>query len=78
MLGQLTIVKYVRAVTHHLLGVAEIAELLGVSRQRVHQLAARDDFPRPTAELSAGKVWDAAAIERWQAASGRSDTSPAD
>lgn len=53
--------------THHLLGVAEIAVLLGVSRQRVHQLAARDDFPSPTAELSAGKVWNTEAIERWRA-----------
>ena len=56
--------------THHLLGVAEIAVLLGVSRQRVHQLAAHDDFPKPTAELSAGKVWDAGDIEAWRAARG--------
>ena len=41
-----------------LVGVAEIADLLGVSRQRVHAIVrAYDDFPAPVAELSAGKIW---------------------
>ena len=53
--------------THHLVGATEIAEILGVSRQRVHQLAASPDFPRPEVELSAGKVWSREAIERWMA-----------
>jgi len=54
--------------THHLMGAVEVAQYLGVSRQRVHQLAAREDFPRPAAELSAGRVWETAEIERWRAA----------
>jgi predicted DNA-binding transcriptional regulator AlpA len=35
-----------------------IAELLGVTRQRVGQLAKRDaTFPRPTTRLSGGAIW---------------------
>jgi prophage regulatory protein len=40
-----------------LMGAQEVAELLGVSRQRVHQLAERPDFPAPVAVLAAGKIW---------------------
>jgi prophage regulatory protein len=59
--------------THHLMGAVEVAKFLGVSRQRVHQLAARPDFPRPAAELTAGKVWESTAIEAWHAAQRRAD-----
>jgi prophage regulatory protein len=55
-----------------LIGAAEIADLLGISRQRVHQLASTDaTFPRPVAELSAGKIWLKADVAAWAAASGR-------
>ena len=48
-----------------LAGAHEIRELLGVSRQRVYQLAARSDFPEPVAILAQGKVWAIDDIERW-------------
>jgi prophage regulatory protein len=49
-----------------LLGVAEIADLLGVSRQRVNQLVKSDpSFPKPLAELTAGRIWAKSDIERW-------------
>ncbi|MDQ3641791.1 MAG: helix-turn-helix domain-containing protein [Actinomycetota bacterium] len=52
-----------------LVGIAEIAEMLGVSRQRVGQLASSyDDFPAPVAELAAGRIWNRADVERWMAA----------
>jgi predicted DNA-binding transcriptional regulator AlpA len=54
--------------TQHLLGVAEIAAMLGLSRQRVNQLVQSDDFPAPEAELSAGRIWTREAIETWAAA----------
>lgn len=54
-----------------LVGVAEIADLLGVSRQRVHQLAAREDFPRPLAVLVMGSVWDRKTVEEWARETGR-------
>lgn len=51
-------------------GVAEIAELLGVSRQRVNQLIATDAFPPPVSRLAAGPVFTTASIEafkrRWE------------
>ncbi|MGH2758567.1 MAG: helix-turn-helix transcriptional regulator, partial [Actinomycetota bacterium] len=57
---------YVVSVTHHLLGTAEIAVMLGVSRQRVAQLIETyDDFPAPEAELSAGRIWARTAVETW-------------
>jgi len=49
-----------------LLGVHEIAELLGLSRQRVHQLASQADFPKPIARLNAGDIWTRADIEQWR------------
>ena len=55
--------------THHLVGITEIAEMLGVSRQRANQVSrAYADFPQPEAELSAGRVWKRKAIERWMRA----------
>lgn len=54
-----------------LLGTSEIAELLGISRQMVHRLTRRDDFPAPTAELAIGKVWRRADVEAWARKTGR-------
>jgi predicted DNA-binding transcriptional regulator AlpA len=54
-----------------LVGLTEIADMLGVSRQRVHQLAATEAFPAPEAEVSAGRLWKRAVIEKWAKATGR-------
>lgn len=54
---------------HHLVGAGEIAELLGVTRQRVNQLiASYDDFPSPEVELKGGRVWSRESVETWIAA----------
>jgi predicted DNA-binding transcriptional regulator AlpA len=53
--------------SHHLVGVTEIAEILGVHRQRVHQLAVDPGFPQPTVVLSGGqRIWVREAILSWQ------------
>lgn len=53
----------------HLLGVAEIAAMLGVSRQRVHQLIQESgDFPVPEAELAGGRIWARSAVAAWLSA----------
>jgi predicted DNA-binding transcriptional regulator AlpA len=62
---------YVALVAPELMGVAEIAELLGVTRQRVHQLTKSPEFPRPVAELSAGAIWERDAVEAWARSTGR-------
>lgn len=48
-----------------LMSAAEIAEELGVARQRVHQLRSTAAFPAPLAELRGGAVWDAAAVRKF-------------
>ena len=58
--------------THHLVGVAEIAELLGISRQRVDAIVkTHADFPRPEVELAAGRIWKREDVERWARKTGR-------
>lgn len=50
-----------------LVGVAETAAILGVSRQRVSALAAGNTrFPRPVMRLAAGPVWLRPAIEQFE------------
>lgn len=49
-----------------LVGAAEVGELLGVTRQRVHQLhTQRDDFPPPIVQLRMGPLWLKSAVEVW-------------
>lgn len=51
---------------HRHLGVAEIAERVGLSRQRVHVLTTTDPtFPKPVDQLTAGKVWHEADVLTW-------------
>jgi cell division inhibitor SepF len=51
-----------------LVGAAEIAQMLGVSRQRVNEIARTDpEFPAPEAELAAGRIWSRQRIEAWMA-----------
>jgi hypothetical protein len=47
------------------LGVAEVAQTLGVSRQRVAELRTKLGFPAPIAELAAGPVWKASSLGRF-------------
>jgi predicted DNA-binding transcriptional regulator AlpA len=58
-------------VDESLVGTAEVAEMLGVSRQRVDQLTRTDeDFPEP---LTTGRyrVWRRQDIVEWARATGR-------
>lgn len=48
-----------------LLGVAELAERLGVSRQRAWTVTGRPDFPEPLARLKATPVWTADSVRRF-------------
>ena len=54
-----------------MVGVTEIGELLGVSRQRVDQLARSEGFPEPIGEIRAGRIWSRQAVEDWARANGR-------
>ena len=49
-----------------LVGLSEIAELAGVSKQAVSNWSVRDpDFPAPIVELASGKIWDEIEIAKW-------------
>jgi len=48
-----------------LIGAHEIRDLLGVSRQRVYQLAGQSGFPKPVATLAQGKIWAVDEVETW-------------
>ncbi len=58
-----------------LVGITEIAELLGVSRQRASALQTRAGFPQPLAVLASGPVWPkpwlTTFIEGWDRKPGR-------
>jgi len=58
-----------------LVGVTEVADLLGVSRQRLSKLRERHEFPAPVAVLSAGPVWRRGDLSTfaggWQRKAGR-------
>lgn len=49
-------------------GPGEIAEMVGLSRQRVDQLSRQVGFPAPWAELLTGRVWRDTDIEAWASA----------
>lgn len=49
----------------HLMGQAEIADRLGVSRQRVQQLTGKPNWPAPFDTLAMGKVWWVKDVEEW-------------
>ena len=54
--------------TPELLAAPDVAELLGVSRQRVHQLATdHARFPAPYLRLGSGPIWTRPAIEHFAA-----------
>jgi hypothetical protein len=58
-----------------LVGVTEVAEILGVSRQRASELRKRPGFPTPVAELASGPVWTRPLldlfVEHWERKRGR-------
>jgi predicted DNA-binding transcriptional regulator AlpA len=56
-----------------LAGIREIADLLGVSRQRANQIAAKNDFPKPLDRIAAGPVWRDSEVKAW--AKGRGSSS---
>jgi hypothetical protein len=48
-----------------LVGVSELAEMLGVSRQRASELQTRKGFPSPLANLASGPVWSETSLRRF-------------
>jgi chromosome partitioning protein len=60
-----------------LLGLSEVADLLGASRQTVgNWRQRREGFPRPVAELKSGPIWQRSAILEWAKATGATVVEP--
>lgn len=47
------------------MGVAEIAARLGVSRSRAAQIVLQKGFPEPAARLVGIVIWETADVEAW-------------
>lgn len=46
----------------NILGTSEVAEVLGVSRQRIHSLRKMAEFPEPFHHLASTPLWDREAV----------------
>jgi len=56
----------------HLVNATGVAKILGVSRQRVHQLIDSDPtFPNAITVLGRTRVWEQPVIESWAIGAGR-------
>jgi predicted DNA-binding transcriptional regulator AlpA len=51
--------------------MAELIDMLQLSKARVVQLIASPGFPAPTAVLKAGKIWSYTEVKAWAEATGR-------
>ena len=49
-----------------LVGLAEVAEMLGTSRRQAIRWTQRKDFPEPLVRLAATPVWEAREVRRWK------------
>jgi predicted DNA-binding transcriptional regulator AlpA len=61
----------VRVGREELVTGADIGRRLGISRERVRQLAKREDFPEPVGHLGTYVIWRWADVERWGKREGR-------
>lgn len=52
--------------TQRLLGLAEISELYGVSKNTANSWTRQHDFPNPIVKLAMGPVWDHDQVSAWR------------
>lgn len=55
-------------VSPELAGIAEIADLLAVTKNTALKYSRRLDFPEPLDRLASGPIWRRADVEAWAAA----------
>jgi predicted DNA-binding transcriptional regulator AlpA len=48
-----------------LVGIKEVAEMIGVSRTRADQLSRRPSFPEPKVRHVRVRMWEASDVEAW-------------
>ena len=54
------------AVEARMVRVVDMLAILGVTKQRCHQLARRADFPPPLQTIPGGRLWRRSDVERWR------------
>jgi predicted DNA-binding transcriptional regulator AlpA len=54
-----------RVAPEELASIAEIAEMLGVTKRTVYRYIERSDFPDPLGRVSAGPIWLRSEVEAW-------------
>jgi predicted DNA-binding transcriptional regulator AlpA len=54
-----------------LVGLTEVGEMLGVSREHADELAQAPDFPPPIGLLRAGPIWERDDVVAWARLTGR-------
>nr|MDT0659258.1 helix-turn-helix domain-containing protein [Micromonospora sp. DSM 115978] len=59
------LIRNVTVVVNLVYGFTELAERLGVSKQRTSEIINRFDFPEPIDYLAAGRVWAKTEVEVW-------------
>jgi prophage regulatory protein len=57
-----------------LVGIKEVADMIGVSRTRADQLSRRPGFPEPVVKHARVRLWEDKDIEAWMKANRRSST----
>jgi predicted DNA-binding transcriptional regulator AlpA len=48
-----------------LVGIPEIAEMLGVARRSAWRYVRRPGFPEPVARVQSKSLWDRVSVQRW-------------
>jgi len=48
-----------------LVGIKEVAQMLGVSRTRADQLSRRPNFPEPQVRHTRVRLWEKADVQAW-------------
>lgn len=49
----------------HIIGTAEVAEILQCPKQQIYTLRKRRDFPQPIRTIAATPLWDAAEVKKF-------------
>jgi predicted DNA-binding transcriptional regulator AlpA len=55
-----------------LVGIKEVADMLGVSRTRADQLSRRPGFPEPKVKHARVRLWEDRDVQAWMKANRRS------
>jgi hypothetical protein len=71
-MGQGDVPDELRGLAAHIVGPAEIADLLGVEANTINVWKVRhSDFPAPIRRLKSGDLWDVREVRTWAERTGR-------